>query len=316
MEKSGFSDKKIIYKKHLKTHQSIKLTSWKSMASLKNTSTNFSSPVDGIELYYQKWLPETSIERIIVIHHGLGEHSGRYQNLLKAMNDSKTAIYALDARGHGKSSGIKGHVGKFDFFARDLGALIQLVRDENPEKKLLLFGHSMGGLILLDFLIRESSLPNIQGAIISSPAIMPVMDLIKTIKKGIAGLLTPFIPAVTMESGLDLNFLSHDQDVINQYRADPLVHGKISIQLGMSLFTVPEKILNNASKINLPVLIIHGSGDGMVSFKGSQNLYEKISSSDKTLKIFDGLYHELINEKSPDKEKVLDILKEWLNNHS
>ena len=285
------------------------------MKKLTHSYDFFTSEVDGIDIFFRRWLPEKEVQRLFIIQHGIGEHGGRYGNLIKALHNEHTAFFALDARGHGQSPGIRGHADDFNDYSEDLDVLIDVTHQQFPEVKRYLFGHSMGGLIALDYCLGAESQKKIDAVIISSPGIKPVMDPIKHVKKFIGTRLASFFPKTILETGLDLNNLSQDPYVIERYKEDRLTHGKISFQMGKCLFEVGDKILEEASKIELPFYIFHGTGDQLVSSDGSTEIYEKISSQKKSIHLFEGLYHETFNEKEGDRQQVCDALVSWVSTH-
>ena len=285
------------------------------MEKLTHSYDFLSSSVDGINLFYRKWLPVKEIQRVFVIQHGIGDHSGRYGNLIKALNNGHTAFYAIDSRGHGQSPGIRGHTDHFSDYAEDLSALIEHVEETYPDIKRYLFGHSMGGAIALDFCLEKENQKKIDALIVSAPAIRPVMDPVKHVKKFVGKRLARLFPRTILNTGLDLKYISQDENTVTAYKEDPLVHGKISFQLGKTLFEIGDKIIDQAHNIDLPFYVFHGTGDGLVSHEGSETLYEKVSSPKKSLHLFDGLYHETINEIPHERQKVLDNLVSWISFH-
>lgn len=284
------------------------------MSGYTHTIESFKSSKDDFEIMWQKWVPD-SVERVIVFQHGIGEHAARYVNLLNTFSGKNTAFYGVDARGHGKTGGKQGHVDQFQMYVDDLADLISLARSQNQDQKVFLLGHSMGGIIALQYALEGTNQSNLKGLLISSGGMEPHMDIVKKIKKTIAFALARVAPATTLDAGLDLNNLTHDRSVIDAYNKDPLVHGKISFQMAKNLLSLGKVIYAKASHVNVPTYIFHGTGDQIVSASGSQKLFDNLTVSDKTLKLYEGLYHETMNESSPDKEKVLDDLKEWVFSH-
>ena len=277
-----------------------------------NTTGQLTSSHDGFKLFRQTWLPPGPPKRVLVIQHGLGEHSGRYGNVLQAFERSETAVFALDARGHGRSEGKRGHVDQFQLYIDDLADLVGVARAETGFSKVFLLGHSLGGVIALQYALQGTNQENLVGLAISSAGLVPCMDMTKRIKKFVGTLLASVAPATTVEAGLDLNFLSHDKEVIKAYKADPLVHGKVSFQMATNLFSLGEVIYGKAALLRIPTYVFHGTEDGIVDPAGSQRLFDGLTMRDKTLKLFQGLYHETMNEASPHKEEVLADLKSWI----
>lgn len=277
-----------------------------------HSSSSFTSSHDQFSIFRQTWMPQEEPKRVIVIQHGFGEHSGRYGNVLDAFVGTGTAFFALDSRGHGRTGGKRGHVDQFQMYVDDLADLIALSRQETGHAKVVLLGHSLGGVIAAQYALQATHQESLQGLVLSSPGLMIKMDLAKTLKKAMGMPLARFFPEVTVDAGLELKFLSHDPAVIAAYQADPLVHGKISFQMASNLFNVGEAIFAKAHQLRIPVYVFHGVDDGIVDANGSKILFEKIESNHKELHLFPGLYHETMNEASPHKEEVLARLKDWV----
>ena len=285
------------------------------MTYYENTTGQLISTCDGFSLFYQKWIPPETITQVIVFQHGLGEHSGRYQNLIEAFVDTGTAFYALDARGHGRSSGKRGHITKFRCFVDDLHDLIYLARQAHENQKVFLLGHSMGGALVLKYALTENYQQELRGLIASSPAIEPVMDTVKQIQKKIAAVLSQIIPSLTTASQLNVQNLSHNPNVIRAYQADPLVHDQASARVGHGLFIIHEEIYEKAASLTIPVYLLHGTADQITSAPSTEKFYHLLTTRDKTLKLYEGLYHETMNEPEEDRQRVLDDLKTWVLAH-
>ncbi len=279
--------------------------------SFKNKQANFQSSVDGLNIFFQSWT-KPNTEKVLVIQHGFGEHSDRYKNLLNALENEPVSVYALDSRGHGRSEGKRGHVDQFQRYIDDLADLIRIVKQEQKVEKIILLGHSLGGVIALQYATEGFNQDNLLGLIISSPGLKIKMDLEKEIKKVLAEILSNFMPSVTLDANLDLKYLSHDQSVIDAYKKDPLVHGKISFQMGKNLFHLNAVMKNKAHLIQVPILMIHGEEDGIADVTGTKEFFNNLNCKRKELKIYPGLYHELMNELQADREKVLNDVLEFI----
>ncbi len=203
----------------------------------QHTTDTFLSAQDDTAIFWQRWMPEET-RRVLVVQHGLGEHSGRYQNLLDALEGTNTAVYAPELRGHGRSDGKRGYVDRFERFAEDLDALVQIARKENSDRKVFLLGHSLGGAIALWYALQQPYQQNLCGLILSSPTIEVADEATSTLKKWAAPLLARLMPSQTLDSGLNIRYLSHDPQVVKEYEEDPLVHAKISLALGYTLLNL------------------------------------------------------------------------------
>lgn len=280
-----------------------------------NTSHTLIAQHNKYDLFWQKWLPAEDIQRVLVFQHGIGEHTDRYQNLIDTFEGTGTAFYALELRGHGRSGGIRGHVDRFSLYAEDLDELIQMAREENDNRKVFLLGHSLGGAIALYYALQAENQENLQGLILSSPAIEVPLDIGKHIKVQLSSLLVKIIPSVIIDTHLDTRLLSHDPHVGHEFDHDPLTHGKISVSLGYKLFQLHKEFYAQAHTLNIPTYIFHGTGDLITSPEGSKKFYQLLRQPDKTVRLYDDLYHETMNEKEPDRQRVLQDLKNWVLSH-
>lgn len=284
-----------------------------STMNFQNKQAKFQSSVDGLNIFFQSWT-KPNAEKVLVIQHGFGEHSNRYENLLNALQNEPVNVYALDARGHGRSEGKRGHVDQFQRYIDDLADLIRIAKQEQNIQKVILLGHSLGGVIALQYATEAFNQDNLLGLIISSPGLKVKMDLEKEIKKLLAEILSNIIPDMTLDANLNLKYLTHDQSVIDAYKKDPLVHGKISFQMGKNLFHINSIMKNKAHLIQVPILMIHGDADGIADVEGTKEFFYNLTCEKKELKIYKGLYHELMNELPADREKVLNDIIEFIHN--
>jgi alpha-beta hydrolase superfamily lysophospholipase len=281
----------------------------------KNTQNYFQSSTDGAKIFYQKWI-QPKAKKVLVIQHGFGEHSDRYGHILDKLSKEGFNVYALDARGHGRSDGKRGHVDQFQYYINDLMELIHIARDEQKVSKINLLGHSLGGVISLQYVLEGFNQENIQSLILSSPAVKVKMDFEKEVKKFLGEILASVIPDTTIDANLDTKFLSHDLTEVEKYKQDPLVHGKISFQMGKNLFHLAKALYDKANHLKVPVLIIHGEEDGIADVNGSRDLFKLIASEKKYIKTYPELYHELMNELPKDREIVLADIINFLKENS
>jgi alpha-beta hydrolase superfamily lysophospholipase len=260
----------------------------------------------GIEIFFQSWTVP-SPRGVLVIVHGVGEHSGRYGNIINELKGSKISIYALDHRGHGRSSGKHGHVDSFMDYVYDLKLFIDYIKEDAGNMPLILHGHSMGGIIACKYALTYTE--DLAGLALSSPAFRPVVD-VPSWKTGLAGMLSRYAPSFTMATGLEAKDLSHDDDVVEAYENDPLVHDKVSSKWYMEFTKTCEECLNRALELRVPLLVFHGRNDRIVDSRASETFCRNSSSINKECHIIDGFYHETMNEL--EKGKVLPIVSRWL----
>ncbi len=265
---------------------------------------------DGLPLFAQKWEPDGEIKGVINLIHGHGDHSGRFAHWAKRFNSAGYALVSFDLRGHGRSGGKRGHCPSFDHFADDITIMLQKSEELFPKIKPFLYGHSLGGIILLYFLIQRQ--PEVKGAIVTSPALRSKVQEQKA-KVAMTLLLGSILPTLTIPTALEIDALSRDESVLNKYINDPLVHEKISLQLGKRTIGAIDFIFKNAAMINLPLLLLHGSDDRICYARGSEELASLIDKN-CSFKLFEGCYHELHNE--PEKDDVFNFLIGWINSQN
>jgi alpha-beta hydrolase superfamily lysophospholipase len=261
---------------------------------------------DNLQLYYQAWRPAGSTRAALAIVHGLGEHSGRYQGLTQALAAQGIAVYALDQRGFGRSEGQRGYINHWDEFMHDLGAFIDLVQEAEADLPIFLLGHSLGGVIAFDYADRRPQ--GLRGMIASAPAL--IQTAISPVKVVIAKLLSRYLPRFTMASGLNLDQISRDQELVRQTKADPLSHQVGTPRIATEAFAAQDRVLENAHRFPLPLLLIHGDEDGLIPLVSSQTFYERMAGADKQLIVYPGGYHESHNDLH--RQQVYADLAGWI----
>lgn len=275
-----------------------------------NHQEGFFEDVRGSRIYYQSWTPEGDLKAVLLIAHGLAEHSGRYMNVVNHFVPLGYAVYAMDFLGHGKSDGTRVFVQTFDDYIDTLMTYLSMVENWQPGKPIFLVGHSMGGLIAPLFTIAHK--PKLAGMIVSG-AVSKVPDYISPLIILMGRLLSVIVPKAGVQS-IDAEGVSRDPAVVQAYDNDPLVYrGKATARLAAELLTAMQRLQSEAAEIVMPMLIMQGSMDKLVDPDGAQLLYDSVGSRDKTLRIYPGLYHEIFNE--PEREKVFADMRAWLEGH-
>ena len=277
---------------------------------MKHSEDNFTGK-NGYKIFYQCWEVE-SPQAFAVLAHGLAEHSGRYEHVAELLNNKNISVFALDHQGHGKSEGVRSDIDSMDTFIIDLKTFLEIVKEKkiaagnnSTEKKLFLIGHSMGALIAT--LFAEKYQKEIDGLVLSGAAVHIVVS---PFLKAISGVIAKLFPLAGVQK-LDGTAISTDKSVVDKYKEDPLVYtGKVRARMGSSMLKGAEAVFTNISKINIPILIMHGTDDRLADPQGSMNIYQGVSSADKILKLFNGFYHEIFNET--ENVKVFNLLSEWL----
>ena len=263
-----------------------------------------------LNLYYQCWLPAKGPKAILLVVHGFAEHSGRYMNMVNYFVPKDYAVYGLDYRGHGKSEGRRGYVERFSYYLNDLKAFSSIVRGKHRDAKIFIVGHSMGGTIATAYTIHHQD--ELDGLILSGASLRTGTSLSPALI-AVARIVSLLLPKMGITT-LDAAALSRDEAVVDAYINDPLVYrGKIPARLGSELVRMMQKLPHQMPKIDLPILIMHGTADRLADPKGSEMLYQRVSSRDKTLKLYEGFYHEIFNE--PGRKQVFADMETWLVTH-
>jgi len=260
---------------------------------------------EGVRLYTCEWLPETASRAAILIIHGLGEHSGRYNHVARTFTQAGYAVFALDLRGHGRSEGKRGHVSSFDEFYNDFDQMLKQIEERFPGLPRILYGHSMGGTLVLSYIIKRN--PNIVAAIVTSPGLAPAKDPGATLLMG--RLLNPWLPSLLINNGLDLSGLSRDPDVVKAYTNDPLVHPHISLRLGLLIIETGRWLQNWQGQFPVPLLLMQGTADRLVNPNATRKFAQNVKGAVTYIE-WPGYYHELHNE--PEKADVLHRMVTWL----
>lgn len=243
----------------------------------------------------------------IVISHGFGEHNGRYEKLAQKFAELGLTVVRYDMRGHGRSRGKRGHASSYDVYLNDLGHAIDLAREHNANLPTFLFGHSMGGGLVLNYALRRGG--NFAGVIASSPWIRLAFDPPKW-KTWLAHRIARVLPTFSMPTNLDITKLSHDPEVVKAVEADNLINSMISASAYLSIVAAGEYTAANAATFQFPLFLMHGTADAITSHQASETFFAAASSPDKTLKSWPGLYHETLNEI--DSAPVYAAVIDWL----
>jgi alpha-beta hydrolase superfamily lysophospholipase len=268
--------------------------------------------LNGLKLFTKTWQPQDRLpEAVVVLVHGVGEHIDRYPHLVEALVPAGYILAGYDQRGQGRSQGKRSFILSWDEYICDLGTFLDLTCQRHPGLPVFLYGHSMGSLIVLDYLIENSA--GVSGAIISGLALKPgdpAPPLLVMVAKALSGIA----PGFTLKMELDGSSLSRDSRVARAYMDDPLVHWGRSVRWGTESLKAIERIKQNASKIILPVLLLHGELDRAALVDGSRHFYQQAGSADKTLHIYPGGLHEPHNDIQ--HQEVMNDILTWLEAHT
>ncbi|GAC1506745.1 MAG: monoacylglycerol lipase [Chloroflexota bacterium] len=289
--------------------QGPEITTTGTLTSIDHAEGTFDG-AGGTRLYYQRWLPHDARTRATVaIVHGFGEHGGRYMTVVNVLVPRGYAVYALDHRGHGRSPGPRGHISEWSEFRGDVRAFVNLVHGRHDEP-LFLYGHSMGGLIVLDYGLHDPS--GLAGAIVSGPLLAP--PAISPALLLLGRVLSRVLPRFSMNSGLDPATLSRDAQLMEPFKHDSLIHSRGSARLSTEIPAAIARTQASAAHWSIPLLIIHGGDDAIVPPVGSRSFFERVPIADKEHHEYPGGYHEPHNDS--DRDIVLADVANWLDRHS
>ena len=261
---------------------------------------------DGLKLFAQGWSPKDQPRAVVCLVHGLGEHTGRYGHVAAALAHVGYALLGFDLRGHGHSEGQRGHTPTFDLMLDDVAHLLEEASRRFADVPRFLYGHSLGGTLVLNHALRRR--PQVVGVIATGPLLRTAFAP-PAWKTALGRLLYGWWPTLSLSNGLDIQGLSHDAGVVRAYADDPLVHDRVSARLGMDMLDAGEWALAHATEFFLPLLLMSGGADPITSAEATRQFAAGVTG-DCTLKIWDGLFHEIHNE--PEQQQVFDVMIEWL----
>ncbi len=261
----------------------------------------------GLSIYSQAWLPPSEPKANLFVVHGLGEHSGRYQHVAHYFVEKGLAVFALDHQGHGQSGGKRGHVNSFSDYIDDFEQFRQEMVKVSPNKPTILFGHSMGALVALLYLLDHQNV--VSAAVISAPPLRVKMGPPAFIKDMVPS-LAKVSPGFTMNSGLKPEWVSRDQTVVQAYKSDPLTHPQISLSLFSGMYNGGKYALENADKFTLPLFLLYGSEDKIVDGAAIQEFVDRVSSTNKKFIVFKNDFHEVHNEA--DQLDEFEMIWQWI----
>jgi alpha-beta hydrolase superfamily lysophospholipase len=264
---------------------------------------------DGVNIFAQSWTLPGRSKAMIALVHGLGEHSSRYTHLASYLNGHEYSVAAFDLRGHGKSGGPRGHTPSYETLMDDIERFLAEAGTLAPDTPIFLYGHSLGGNLGLNYALRRK--PTLQGMIISGPWLRLPAEPGKA-QVTLARIMNKIRPTFAQSSALDTKGLSHDPEIVRAYEQDPLVHDKISARLFLEAYQAGLWALEQAGQFPIPLLLMHGEADRLTSAEASREFAAK-KQEGCTLKIWEGLYHEIHNE--PEKEDVYQEIVSWLESH-
>ena len=262
---------------------------------------------DGTKFFVQGWEPDAKPKAVVCLVHGHGEHVGRYAHVGDAFSKAGYALVGYDERGHGKTTGARGHVPSYDAMMDDISDFLAMMEKRYPGLPVFLYGHSMGGNQVINFALRRK--PDLKGVIATGPWLKLAFDP-PAMQVFLGRTMNNIAPGFTQKSGLETAALSHDQKVVDAYVADSLVHDKISARLFVSMYESGLWALDHAAEFSLPLLLMHGTADRLTSWQASREFAQR-AGKNVTWCAWDGFYHEIHNE--PEKVEVLKTMVDWMD---
>lgn len=262
--------------------------------------------LDGLKLHGQSWIPEDQTRAVVCLVHGLGGHSGRYAHVAQVFTQAGFALMALDLRGHGRSEGKRGHAPSYTVLMDDLYQLLEKAKEQYPETPVFLYGHSLGGNLVIHYALKR--MVKLNGIIATSPLFRttapPPVHKIYLLR-----MMYRLWPSLTISSGLEESAFSRDALIMEAYDNDPLVHDRVSVRLGLDMLRAGMWNMRHAADLSCPMLVMHGKADRITSAKAS--LEFSLRAGDLcSMKLWNDCYHELHNE--PDRQNVFDFMLGWI----
>lgn len=263
-------------------------------------------------LFTQSWTPVSAkIRGLVVLMHGLNEHSGRYNDFAKELNANGFKVYGMDWIGHGGSDGLHGYVHSLDYAVDDLKSFLDKILTENPGFPCFCFGHSTGAAIVLKAMMDPEVGARVSGVVLTSPAvgIQPSHPLVVIL----APVLSFLLPTLQLNSANKKGMpVSRDPDALVAKYSDPLVYtGSVRVRTGYEILRTTAYLQQNLKRLRIPFLVLHGAADTVTDPAASQRLHEEASSTDKTIQLLEGFLHDLLIE--PEREEIMKDIIDWFN---
>ncbi|MEW6717925.1 MAG: lysophospholipase [Chloroflexota bacterium] len=271
-------------------------------------STQFQiTTTDNLKLAGLLWEPSQKPRLVVCLVHGLGEHIGRYIHVAKAFTQAGFAFIGVDLRGHGKSEGPRGHIPNYDLLLDDITMLIEKTEERFPDLPRVLYGHSLGGNAVLNYILRRSH--TLKGSITTAPWLRLAFEP-PALQVTLARLMNRLWPSFTQANNLDTSALSHDQSIVRAYEEDPLVHDRVTARLFAEFYEAGFWALQHAEELKTDLLLMCGKEDRIISPDACREFATKAGKR-CSFRPWDGLYHEIHNEY--EKDQVLAEMIGWLN---
>jgi acylglycerol lipase len=265
----------------------------------------------GIRLHWQAWLPEGTPRAVVVVAHGAAEHGGRYRHVVERLVPAGFALYAIDHRGHGRSGGPRAYVDRLENVVADFDRLVDVAADEHPGVPVFLLGHSFGGCVAVAYALRHQD--RLRGLAISAPVALISAPAVQRLAMRA---LTSAAPRLGVHR-VDSAHISRDPAEVSAYDDDPLVYrGKLPARTVHEMVCATRGFPGSVDRLSIPLLVMQGTADRVVEPAGASLIHERAGSADKTLKLYEGFFHEIFNEPAGERDRPLGDLVAWLEERS
>lgn len=252
---------------------------------------------DGTPLVLSFFPAESDARGILALVHGLGDYSGCFTRMIDFIVNHGFSVATIDMHGNGAAGGIRGHIDRFALFYEDIDLLLQQARTQFGDLPIVLYGHSLGGNLVLNYVLRRK--PLLSGVVSSAPLLrLKKRPLLTRITAEVLNLVAP---RLSLDAGIDTNNLTHDPQIVDEYIHDPLVHGQATMRLLSQALRAGSWAQKHAEEFPLPLLLIHGSADSITDPAASAAFAKAVPSQLIEFRLFDGFYHTLHNEVGRDE---------------
>jgi alpha-beta hydrolase superfamily lysophospholipase len=254
-----------------------------------------------------KYWTADEVKSVVVLIHGLGEHMQRYEkSVIKHLAENGFPVVACDLFGHGKSEGKRGYASSYNALLDLVGAIIDKAQEIFPNKNIILYGHSLGGNLVINYVLRRQT--NVKGIILSSPFLKLAFQPPKW-KVHLGKLLLKFAPKITLSNEIDPSKISREPNEVKRYLADPLIHNKVSPIYAFPIMDAGKWAIENANHLKIKTLVLHGTGDNLIDYNGSKTFVSEAKLAE--LKLFENGYHELHHDLC--RKEFIETVLNWLN---
>ena len=273
---------------------------------MHNPIIGFTNGYKGIKLYHKSYIAKENQERIILLH-GAGEYSEKYTRFAEWFIAKGIDVYLLDLRGHGRSGGPRCHVDDFNNYAQDVDIFIRFTESEYGFKNTFLVSHSIGGLIAIYYGLNFKH--QLGGIVVSSPCLALKLN-IDPVKVWFAGLFYRFLKDRQFASHIDFKMVTHDDYMIKRFKDDPMIYHFVTAGFYAQMVKAMKYVNSRAADLKLPLLILQAGDDRICRREAAEDFYQRAGSIDKEFKLYEGFYHEVLNET--ERERVFEDIYTWI----